>query len=388
MIFYHFCMTGKRLNKLLNINAKHALYRKDGKWYQLLNDFPGVLFDDNGLVIFNSKEEYDNQKELDCKKTIHIKDGISSLAEYTYFSPIQLDILEQNDFYNSYAELVFTPSDIVWFKSVTNEEIGEAYMNVKNIFPLNFPTKFKENAKTPKCGEIIVLYQKISGTPALTHLVTPIDNNIKDQNIRDEYRYTRQVKIIAQTTRTDLIKVSNTSFNDIKKGGITQGNVCKLEHVSKINNLSKIQIDTWQRFSPYFIYSQRKNVNLTQRILNDLETDPYYSAEEGKLLLASHYIKERHKRIVIEKKKQAIKKNKLICEVCHFSFRNTFGADFIECHHLMPIGKTGQRITTLDDLALVCANCHRMLHAKFNGEYLSSKELKLLIKKQNQNVDN
>lgn len=377
-------MTGNYLNKILGLNTKHALYRSDGKWYHHLKIFPGALLDDNGYVLFDSKEQYDNHELLQHKNDIHIKDGISSFSGYKYFSFLQLDILEQNDFYNKYQELAFTPSDIVWFKSVTNEEIGEAYMNEKNTFPLNFPTKFKENAKAPKCGEIIVLYQKISGVPALTHLVTPIDNNINDQNIRDEYRYTRQVKIIAQTTRTDLIKASDTSFNDIKKGGITQGNVCKLEYVSGIKNLSEIQIDTWQIFSPYFIYSQRKNVNLTQRILNDLETDPYYSAEEGKLLLASHYIKERNKRIVIEKKKQAIKKNKLICEVCDFSFRNTFGADFIECHHLMPIGKTGQRITTLDDLALVCANCHRMLHIKFNGEYLSSKELKLLIKKTEQ----
>lgn len=261
-------MTGDILNKILGLNCKHALYRSDGKWYHNLKSFPAVLFDDNGYVIFNSKEQYENHVLLQHKADLHITDGISSLVEYTYYSSIQLDILEQNNFYQNYAELVYSPNDIVWFKSVTNEEIGEAYMNEKNTFPLNFPTKFKENAKTPKCGELIILYQKISGIPALTHLVTPIDNQIKDQNIISQYRYTRQVKIIAQTTRTNLINVSNTLFNSFRKGGITNGNVCYLENVTGIKSLQEIQIDTWQKFLPYF--TQVENIRITQQLLCEL----------------------------------------------------------------------------------------------------------------------
>jgi 5-methylcytosine-specific restriction protein A len=42
-------LTGKELNRLWKVNAKHALYREDGRWYHQLQEFPGVLFDANGF---------------------------------------------------------------------------------------------------------------------------------------------------------------------------------------------------------------------------------------------------------------------------------------------------------------------------------------------------
>jgi 5-methylcytosine-specific restriction protein A len=41
------------------------------------------------------------------------------------------------------------------------------------------------------------------------------------------------------------------------------------------------------------------------------------------------------------------------------------GADFIEAHHLTPFAEIKGRPTKLDpkeDFAVVCPNCHRMLH--------------------------
>jgi 5-methylcytosine-specific restriction protein A len=40
----------------------------------------------------------------------------------------------------------------------------------------------------------------------------------------------------------------------------------------------------------------------------------------------------------------------------------THGADYIECHHVDLLADTEVTLTRLEDLALVCANCHRMLH--------------------------
>ncbi len=50
--------TGKNLNKRWNVGAQHALYHKDGTWYQILERFPGALFDHNGYVLFNTKEQF------------------------------------------------------------------------------------------------------------------------------------------------------------------------------------------------------------------------------------------------------------------------------------------------------------------------------------------
>lgn len=79
-------MKGADLNKVLGINAKHALYRDDGKWFHHLKEFPGALFDRNGYIIFYSKSEYDKHTALQHGIDLHVKDGISTLKDYISFS--------------------------------------------------------------------------------------------------------------------------------------------------------------------------------------------------------------------------------------------------------------------------------------------------------------
>jgi 5-methylcytosine-specific restriction enzyme A len=91
-------------------------------------------------------------------------------------------------------------------------------------------------------------------------------------------------------------------------------------------------------------------------------------AFDGGLLTRLHLLCERDRGIVEEKKHTASKSEAgLSCEVCAFDFAAFYcdrGQGFIECHHIVPLHtlRAGQR-TRLADLALVCANCHRMLHA-------------------------
>ena len=76
------------------------------------------------------------------------------------------------------------------------------------------------------------------------------------------------------------------------------------------------------------------------------------------------------------------KSNKLICETCKFDFDEVYGEHgkgFIECHHLLPVSQMSiNQKTRLDDLCLLCANCHRMIHKK--KPWLSIKKLKEIIK--------
>ncbi|WP_435240541.1 HNH endonuclease [Streptomyces cucumeris] len=61
----------------------------------------------------------------------------------------------------------------------------------------------------------------------------------------------------------------------------------------------------------------------------------------------------------------------LMCEVCDFHFGGFYGAigeGYIEVHHLLPLHISGPRETKLDDLALLCSNCHRMCHRGRPGE--------------------
>ncbi|MDF4204884.1 HNH endonuclease [Maribacter sp. SA7] len=70
------------------------------------------------------------------------------------------------------------------------------------------------------------------------------------------------------------------------------------------------------------------------------------------------------------------------CVVCGFSFEQKYGQhgkDFIEIHHLIPI-ENGTRKSTINDVAPVCSNCHRMLHK--GKTMLSIEYLKEIIERE------
>ena len=71
------------------------------------------------------------------------------------------------------------------------------------------------------------------------------------------------------------------------------------------------------------------------------------------------------------------------CQVCGFDFKATYGQlgeGFIELHHLNPLSLArGSVITTLEDVAVVCSNCHRMLH-RHGIRPLAMDELRQIIK--------
>ncbi len=88
-------MTGAQLNTLLGINAKHALYREDGKWYHHLKSFPGVLFDKNGYLLVNNSDDYNSYSEFQIGKELHIPKGISSVKGYKPFLSTQKKLLQE-----------------------------------------------------------------------------------------------------------------------------------------------------------------------------------------------------------------------------------------------------------------------------------------------------
>jgi hypothetical protein len=91
------------------------------------------------------------------------------------------------------------------------------------------------------------------------------------------------------------------------------------------------------------------------------------SVSEGSLRLVSHLRRER-KRAVVEAKKAAVlgATGRLSCEVCGFDFSATYGSvgeGFCEVHHLSPLSASDESVTTtLADLAVLCSNCHRIIH--------------------------
>lgn len=106
------------------------------------------------------------------------------------------------------------------------------------------------------------------------------------------------------------------------------------------------------------------------KIEND-ETTETDSVREGQVLYKLHKVRERDRKIVDAKKKKVlIDKGELQCEACNFDFEKTYGImgkGYIECHHLIPLANYQvNKETNLDDLALLCSNCHRMIHKNLN----------------------
>ncbi|MFI5151325.1 MAG: HNH endonuclease [Bacteroidia bacterium] len=126
------------------------------------------------------------------------------------------------------------------------------------------------------------------------------------------------------------------------------------------------------------------NAELSESVsqVEDDEETALDSVKEGQVLYKFHKYRERDTGIVKEKKKVTLNKDgKLDCEACQFNFEfryGVLGSGFIECHHKVPLFKTDlEKVTRLEDLALVCSNCHRMLHRSIDT--LTVENLKRLI---------
>jgi predicted HNH restriction endonuclease len=116
---------------------------------------------------------------------------------------------------------------------------------------------------------------------------------------------------------------------------------------------------------------------LTRGALSEIKVGPAEDDEghEGELkrLLVRH--RKREHKLQLKKIADVMQKNygHLVCEVprCGFDFHARYGElgfGFAEVHHKKPLSEAPHRgrSVRLSDLAVVCANCHRMIH--HNGQ--------------------
>ncbi len=105
---------------------------------------------------------------------------------------------------------------------------------------------------------------------------------------------------------------------------------------------------------------------------------------EGKIVERKHTARERNAALVKSAKDAYKKTNKhLCCEACNFDFEKTYGergSNYIEAHHIVPVSEMqASQKTKITDIAMVCSNCHRILHR--SRPWLTVSELKSLISK-------
>lgn len=114
-----------------------------------------------------------------------------------------------------------------------------------------------------------------------------------------------------------------------------------------------------------------------------LDDEEILVATEGGPAYVLTLRRERSRPLREKKIDQARSKGQPIaCEVCGFDFEATYGIhghNYIEVHHRTPLHISGQVDSTLGDLALLCANCHRMIH---RGGWMPVERLAAILAKQ------
>lgn len=91
-------------------------------------------------------------------------------------------------------------------------------------------------------------------------------------------------------------------------------------------------------------------------------------AEEGRVLTRVHRLRERDRKLRAARCEKTLEHGKLACEACGFDFEATFG-DRGKIVDRVPSRQAGIGIepgtrTSVDDLALVRSNCHRIIHVR------------------------
>ncbi|MCB0213737.1 MAG: HNH endonuclease [Anaerolineae bacterium] len=190
------------------------------------------------------------------------------------------------------------------------------------------------------------------------------------------------------------IKLREAKFRNPNGVSMKLGNFLSIDPAyigAGLTRGSKLEQEVWDEFAsePYRLKQIASAIRLNYLSLIT-ETKAAYEVEiedefnEGRILTRLHRQRERNPQLTKRKKEKVLKqKGALACEVCEFDFAQVYGElgyGFAECHHLVPLSKLGenQRVR-LSDLAIVCANCHRMLHR--GKSLLTMGELKKLVKK-------
>ena len=171
--------------------------------------------------------------------------------------------------------------------------------------------------------------------------------------------------LLLRTPDAIAMKLRNFSsfdpqYTDNGRKGLTNGN--------------RLEVELWEEFSGRPDEVARVANGILKLIgASEAEIlafdDVEFEASEGRIMTRVHISRERNSTLVKKKKAVALRQHGcLACEVCGFDFLQTYGErgrEFIECHHTLPISSLGEHgKTSLKDLALVCSNCHRMIHAR------------------------
>lgn len=184
-----------------------------------------------------------------------------------------------------------------------------------------------------------------------------VDKSLRDSRFdfipaKSTERYTPLHWLIADPeTVADIIQSHNvwTSYsnacNKVLDSPISRTNIPR-------NQINKV------RLSDIVTSITKQSPEETALSLQDIQTE----FPEGGIQEVTLELRKRNPLL----RKQAIARYGYRCQICGFSFEEFYGElgkGYVEVHHLTPLSdRETEASTGIEDVTVVCANCHRILH--------------------------
>jgi 5-methylcytosine-specific restriction enzyme A len=144
------------------------------------------------------------------------------------------------------------------------------------------------------------------------------------------------------------------------------GNICSTYYtVDNMPTNDQLVSDFLEMMRIYGILAGRVDIPISESQKEEEEVGLSY---EDLRKIRTHKRLERNQTL----SKMAKRIHGYVCEACGFDFEATYGDighKFIEAHHLVPISEKAGELVETDpktDFAVLCSNCHRMIHKADN----------------------
>lgn len=156
---------------------------------------------------------------------------------------------------------------------------------------------------------------------------------------------------------------------------------------SGLKNTSKVDREVWEELgdNPSRTIELGRLIRQSIAIIDDLplpEDEVEFS--EGKSATKVHIRRERSAKLRKELIDLRLKQGGMSCDLCAkdgSEIDPDLRISMFECHHIIPLSVVGETKTKVKDMALLCANCHRLLHRAIakRKQWLSIKDAKRFL---------
>lgn len=199
----------------------------------------------------------------------------------------------------------------------------------------------------------------------------------------------KEVKALSEVLRSlpyHAEAAKQPTFRNPDGVGFKLMNIRQVATGKGLGNVSNMDRQVWAEFGqrPDEVHRIADAIKTGITIVGS-EQLPHVEEElpEGRLLTALHVRRERNpkvRKMLLDDRRTA----GLRCEICHITrpeLDSSLQEAMFEAHHLVPLSEAGERKTKLNDLALLCACCHRLIHRAMSSKaaWISIPEAQITI---------